>query len=161
MSDMNKVMLSGRLTRDPQLRYLQNQTAVCDFGFASGRKFKVNGEQREETAFVDCTLFGKGGEIINQYCQKGSQLIIEGRLKLDQWDDKTTGQKRSKLTVVVEEFHMIGGKAKDGQGGERSDDYKPVASRSPSRSGGYGASRETVPPADDIDPPHDDSDLPF
>jgi len=116
MSDVNKVILIGRLTRDPQLRYLPSQTAICDFGIAVGRKFKTaSGEQKQETTFLDCTAFGKPGEIINQYCQKGKELYICGRLKLDQWDDKQTGQKRSKVGVVVEEFQFIG----NGQGGQR------------------------------------------
>ena len=115
MADLNKVMLIGRLSRDPQLRYLPSQSAVCDFGFAVGRKFKTaNGEQKEETAFVDCTVFGKGAEIFNQYMAKGKQCYLEGRLRLDQWDDKTTGQKRSKLTVVVEDFQFLGSPG-DGQ----------------------------------------------
>jgi single-strand DNA-binding protein len=144
MSDLNKVMLIGRLTRDPQLRFLPSQSAVCDFGFAVGRKFKTaSGEQKEETAFIDCTLFGKGGEIFNQYMQKGSQCYLEGRLKLDQWDDKTTGQKRSKLAVVVENFQFLGG----GKGGN-----------------GRPADRENADPPHRDDVPEvqvNESDIPF
>ena len=115
MADLNKVMLIGRLTRDPQLRYLPSQSAVCDFGLAVGRKWKTpTGEQKEETAFIDCTVFGKGAEIFNQYMAKGKQVFLEGRLKFDSWDDKTTGQKRSKLNVVVEDFQFLGSPG-DGQ----------------------------------------------
>lgn len=121
MADLNKVMLIGRLSRDPQLRFLPSQSAVCDFGFAVGRKWKTaTGEQKEETCFLDCTVFGKGAEVFNQYMAKGKQCYLEGRLRLDQWDDKTTGQKRSKITVVVEDFQFLGSK-NDGQTRENAD----------------------------------------
>lgn len=146
MADLNKVMLIGRLSRDPQLRYLPSQSAVCDFGFAVGRKFKTaTGEQKEETAFVDCTVFGKGAEIFNQYMAKGKQCYLEGRLRLDQWDDKTTGQKRSKLTVVVEDFQFLGspgdgqrGQAGGGGGEEAGGGGEGGGGRSYGRPGGYG-----------------------
>lgn len=110
MADLNKVMLIGRLTRDPQLKYLPNQTPVCEFGLAVGRRFKgQDGQQREETAFIDCVLFGKGGEIFQQYMTKGRQVFVEGRLKYDTWEDKNGGGKRSKLNVVVEEFQFLDG----------------------------------------------------
>jgi single-strand DNA-binding protein len=111
VADLNKVILIGRLTRDPELKYLPSGSAVCEFGFAVGRKYKLaSGEEREESTFIDCTIFAKGGEVFNQYMKKGSQAYLEGRLKLDQWDDKTTGQKRSKLTVIVENFQFLGGR---------------------------------------------------
>jgi len=137
MADLNKVMLIGRLTRDPQLRYLPNQQAVCDFGLATGRKFKTaSGEEREETTFVDCTVFAKGAEIFNQYMNKGKMVFLEGRLKFDQWDDKTTGAKRSKLSVVVDNFQFLGGK---GEGGGGNDEGGQSSSGSGySRSGGFG-----------------------
>jgi single-strand DNA-binding protein len=145
MADLNKVMLIGRLTRDPQLRFLPSQAPVCDFGLAVGRKWKTpTGETKEETCFVDCTIFGKGGEIFSQYMAKGKQVYCEGRLRLDQWDDKTTGQKRSKLNVIVEDFQFLGSPG-DGQrsggdeggGGERQS-YGGGSGGS-QRSGGYGA----------------------
>ncbi len=176
MADLNKVMLIGRLSRDPQLRYLPSQSAVCDFGFAVGRKFKTaTGEQKEETAFVDCTVFGKGAEIFNQYMAKGKQCYLEGRLRLDQWDDKTTGQKRSKLTVVVEDFQFLGSKS-DGQGGGGDEGG---GGGGQARSGGYGSAPSRAPasrapagrPAPqqqpDSDPPYGDEqqfkddDIPF
>lgn len=129
MADLNKVMLIGRLTRDPQLKYLPSGGAVCEFGFAVGRKYKLaSGEEREESTFVDCTIFAKGGETFNQYMKKGSQAYIEGRLKLDQWDDKTTGQKRSKLSVVVENFQFLGGRG-EGGGGDAGAASRPPAAR--------------------------------
>jgi single-strand DNA-binding protein len=123
VADVNKVMLIGRLTRDCQLRFLQNQTAVCDFGFAVSRKFKTaQGEKKEESCFLDCTIFGKGGETFSQYMAKGKQCYLEGHLKLDQWDDKTTGQKRSKIGVIVENFQFLGdkssGSARPGEGAD-------------------------------------------
>jgi single-strand DNA-binding protein len=88
---------------------------VVDFGLAVNRKFKsANGEDREEVTFVDCSAFGKQAEVINQYCQKGKALLVQGRLKLDQWEDKQGGGKRSKLSVVVENFQFVGGR--DGGG---------------------------------------------
>lgn len=175
MADLNKVMLIGRLSRDPQLRYLPSQSAVCDFGFAVGRKFKTaNGEQKEETCFIDCTVFGKGAEVFNQYMAKGRQCYLEGRLRLDQWDDKTTGQKRSKLTVVVEDFQFLGTKGEGGGGGGGGDE----GGASGGRSGGYGSGPTRAPanrgggrpaPAQqpDADPPYSDEqqfkddDIPF
>ena len=117
MASFNKVLLMGNLTRDPQLKYLpSSNTAVAEFGLACNRKYRTaSGEDREEVTFVDVTAFGKQAEVINQYCQKGKPLFVEGRLKLDQWDDKNGGGKRSKLTVVIENFQFIGGR--DGAGG--------------------------------------------
>jgi single-strand DNA-binding protein len=117
MASFNQVILLGNLTRDPQLRYIpSSNTPVVDFGLACNRRFKgANGEEREEVTFVDCSAFGKQAEVINQYCQKGKQLFVQGRLKLDQWEDKQGGGKRSKLSVVVEQFQFVG--SKDGGGG--------------------------------------------
>src|SRR5438552_7757590 len=110
MANYNRIILVGNLTRDPQLRYLPSQMAVVDFGLAVNHKFKTKtGEDRDEVLFIDCSCFGRGAEVINQYCQKGKQLLVDGRLKLDTWDDKQTGQKRSKHTVVVDNFQLMGG----------------------------------------------------
>jgi single-strand DNA-binding protein len=119
MASFNQVILLGNLTRDPQLRYIpSSNTPVVDFGLACNRRFKAaNGEDREEVTFVDCSAFGKQAEVINQYCQKGKQLFVQGRLKLDQWDDKQGGGKRSKLSVVVEQFQFVGGREGGGGGG--------------------------------------------
>lgn len=121
MPSFNQVILLGNLTRDPQLRYIPaSNTPVVDFGLACNRKFKAaNGEEREEVTFVDCSAFGKTAEVINQYCQKGKALFVQGRLKLDQWEDKQGGGKRSKLSVVVENFQFVGGREEGG--GQRVD----------------------------------------
>jgi single-strand DNA-binding protein len=116
MANVNIVILMGNLTRDPQLKYLPSQTAVADFGLAVSRKFKTAaGEDKEEVLFIDCSAFGKTAETINQYCRKGKALFIEGRLKLDTWDDKQTGQKRSKHAVIVDKFQFVG--PREGGGG--------------------------------------------
>jgi single-strand DNA-binding protein len=109
MTGFNKVILMGNLTRDPQLKYLPSQTPVAEFGLAVNRRYKTaQGEDKEDVVFVELTAFGKQAETINQYCQKGKPLFVEGRLKYDQWDDKETGQKRSKLSVVVDTFQFVG-----------------------------------------------------
>src|SRR4051794_22901183 len=118
MASYNKVILMGNLTRDPQMKYLPSQTAVVEFGLACNRKYKTqSGEQKEEVTFVDCTAFGRTGEVINQYFTKGKPIFIEGRLKYDQWEDKQGGGKRHKLTVVVDNFQFVGGRDGGGGGG--------------------------------------------
>src|SRR3954451_10341179 len=115
MASFNKVLLMGNLTRDPQLKYLPSQTPVAEFGVACNRKFKsAQGEDREEVTFVDVAAFGKQAELINQYFTKGKPIFIEGRLKYDQWEDKQGGGKRSKLSVVIDNFQFIG--ARDAPG---------------------------------------------
>ena len=118
MSSYNKVILMGNLTRDPQLKYLPSQMAVAEFGIACNRKFRTqSGEDREEVTFVDCAAFGKTGELINKFFQKGKPIFIDGRLKYDQWEDKQGGGKRSKLSIVVENFQFVGGRDGGGGGG--------------------------------------------
>jgi single-strand DNA-binding protein len=108
MNGFNKVMLMGNVTRDPQLKYLPSQTPVAEFGLAVNRRYRTQqGEDREEVAFLELSAFGKQAEVINQYCQKGKPLFVEGRLKYDQWDDKETGQKRSRISVIVENFQFL------------------------------------------------------
>ena len=115
MANLNKIMLMGNLTRDVELKTLPSGTHVADFAIASSRKFKrQDGQQGEETLFVDCSAFGRTGEVIAQYLGKGSPIFVEGRLKLDQWE--TDGQKRSKHTVVVERFEFLGGGRGDASG---------------------------------------------
>lgn len=114
MASFNKVILAGNLTRDPELQHLPKGTAVTKLGMAVNRTWRTeSGEQKEEVTFVDVQFFGKPAETIAQHCHKGSSLLIEGRLRLDQWEDKQTNQKRSKLNVVGETFQFLGGK-KDG-----------------------------------------------
>jgi single-strand DNA-binding protein len=163
MASFNKVILLGNLTRDPQMRYLPSQTPIAEFGLACNRKFKTqSGEDREEVTFVDCTAFGRQAEVINQYCQKGKQLFVEGRLKYDQWEDKQGGGKRSKLTVVVENFQLLGGRNEGGGGGgpyEQSDEASAPAQRGApppraqgNRGPGAGGSPQR-PPARQSGPP--------
>jgi single-strand DNA-binding protein len=118
MASFNKVILMGNLTRDPQMKYLPSQTAVVEFGVACNRRYKTaQGEDKEEVTFVDCTSFGKQAEVINQYFTKGKPIFIEGRLKYDSWEDKQGGGKRSKITVVIENFQFVGGRDGGGGGG--------------------------------------------
>lgn len=121
MASYNKVILLGNLTRDPQLRYLPNsQTAVVDLSLATNRKWTgQDGSQRDETCFVDCTMFGKRAEVVNKYFKKGNPIFIEGRLTFDSWQAQD-GTKRSKLKVTVENFEFIGGGQRSGGGGQES-----------------------------------------
>ena len=112
---MNKVILLGRLVRDIELRYTQGGAAIGSSGIAVTRKYTLNGEKREETCFIDLTFFGKQAEVSNQYLQKGSKLLVEGRLKFDQWTDNN-GQNRSKHSVAVEVMEMLGDAKQNNQG---------------------------------------------
>lgn len=115
MAGFNKVILLGNLTRDPVLRYLPNNVAVCDLGIAVSRRWRDReGNQKEEVCFVDATAWGRQAETINQYMAKGRSILIEGRLKLDQWTGQD-GQKRSKLSVVVENFQFVGLRTETGE----------------------------------------------
>jgi single-strand DNA-binding protein len=138
MASYNKVLLMGNLTRDPEVRYTPKGTAVCDLGLAVNRVYTGdNNEKREETTFVDVTLWGKTAELAAQYLTKGRPVFIEGRLKYDTWDDKTSGQKRSKLSVVGESMQFIGAPkgASDGEGGG------PPRSSGPRAGAGGGGGR--------------------
>ncbi len=118
MPNLNKVQLMGNLTRDPEVRYTPKGTAVVDIGMAINRYFTLDdGERREETVFVDITLWGRQAEIVGQYTRKGRPLFVEGRLQLDTWDDKQSGQKRSKLKVVGDSIQLLGSKEENGGGG--------------------------------------------
>lgn len=115
----NKVFLMGNLTRDIEVRYLPNtNTPVANIGIAVNRRFRTqSGEDREETTFVDCEAFGRQAEVMSQYLQKGRPVFLEGRLKLDQWEDRQSGQQRSKLKVIVDGFQFIDGPGGSGGGG--------------------------------------------
>ena len=121
MASFNKVILIGNLTRDPQIKYTTGGTAIAELGMAIGRKWfdKTTNQQKEETTFVDVTLFGKQAEVAGQYLAKGRPVMIEGRLQLDSWEDRETGHKRSKLRVVGENLVLLGGKRDEGPGEER------------------------------------------
>jgi len=131
MASFNKVILMGNLTRDPQVRYTNSGSAVTEVGLAVNRTWfdKQANERREEVTFVDVTLWGRTAEVAGEYLAKGRPVLIEGRLQLDQWDDKETGQKRSKLRVVGENMTMLSG---GGGGGEsRSGNPSSPAAVSP------------------------------
>ena len=113
MSDLNQCTIQGRLTRDPELKYLPSQTPVCEFSVASSHKYKkANGEMVENPCFVECKIYGKRAEVVNKYFAKGDPIIVRGRLNLDRWEAQD-GSKRSKHTIFVEDFHFAGGKSKD------------------------------------------------
>ena len=119
MASFNKVILMGNLTRDPEVRYTPKGSAVADIGLAVNRVYSTdNGEKREETTFVDVTLWGRTAEIAGEYLKKGRPVLIEGRLQLDSWDDKQSGQKRSKLKVIGEGMQLLGSR----QGGGDADE---------------------------------------
>lgn len=156
MASYNKVILIGNLTRDPELRYTAKGMAIAKLGLAVGRKWRNEaGEMQEETTFVDVDAFGRQAETIGQYLKKGRPIMIEGRLRLDQWDDKATGQKRSKLGVVLEVFQFLdsGGRAGGETAGESS---APAAGSSTGR-----VAKATPPPADDADALPSEDDVPF
>jgi len=116
MANYNKVILVGNLTRDPQLSYLPSQTAACEIGLAVNRRWRgQDGQQREETCFVDCRCYGKQAETLNQYVRKGNPLLVEGRLQYATWEGKD-GTKRSKLRVIIERFQFLGAAAGGGRG---------------------------------------------
>lgn len=126
MASLNKVIIMGNLTRDPELKYTPNGTAVAELGLAMNRRYKDgNGVAKEDTTFVDLTLWGRTAEIANEYLRKGDSALIEGRLTLDQWDDKQTGQKRSKLRVTGEQLTMLGQKPQREQSQEQPHEQPP------------------------------------
>ena len=126
----NKVILMGNLTRKPEVRFLPNGTAVCQFGLAVNRRYKdAQGEMKDEATFVDVTFFGKRGEAFAKFHDKGKVAFIEGSLRLDQWDDKQTGEKRSKLYVVGDDWQFVGGKGEVERQIAPSEDRGPVTTR--------------------------------
>src|SRR6185369_11294407 len=118
MPSLNKVLLMGNLTRDPELRVTPKGTPICQFSLAINRQFKMeSGESREEVIYVDVEAWGKQGETISKYVTKGRPLFVEGRLRLDQWEDKNTKEKRSRMKVVLENFQFLGDSRGGGAGG--------------------------------------------
>jgi single-strand DNA-binding protein len=133
MASLNKVLLMGNMTRDPQLSYLPSQTPVIEFGIAMSRKFKKqDGTMAEDTCFVDCRLFGKRAEVVNKYFKKGDPIFVEGRLQYDSWEKD--GKKNSKIRVFVENFEFVG--KGGGKGGGDS---------APTGGGDFGASHDSDP----------------
>ena len=136
MASFNKVILLGNLTRDPEVRYTPKGSAVCDLGIAINRQYTLDsGEKREEVTFVDVVLWARLAEIAGEYLKKGRPIFIEGRLQLDTWDDKQSGQKRSKLRVIGETMQLLGGRppgtggggaAEGAEGGREARSTKPA-----------------------------------
>jgi single-strand DNA-binding protein len=148
MPSLNKVMLMGNLTKDAELRYLPGGQAVLEFRLAVTRKFRTQqGEDKEETCFIDVNLWGKRGEAVSQYLTKGKPLFVEGRLQLDEWDDKESGQKRSKMRVVAENIEFIGGGRAAEGGGEGGAPGAGGYQQQRGAGGGYGAPRGAPPAA--------------
>ena len=118
MANLNKVLLMGNLTRDPEVRYTPKGTAVTELGIAVNRIYTgENGEKREEVTFVDVTVWGRTAENVGEYLKKGRPVFIEGRLQLDSWEDKQSGQKRNKLKVVADNVQFLGSRGSGGGGG--------------------------------------------
>lgn len=147
MPNLNRVMLMGNLTRDPELRYLPNNTAVVNFAIAMNRRWRSqDGEQREETTFVDCSAFSRTAEVINQYLKKGRPIFIEGRLRQERWQDKESGANRSKLSIVVESFEFLDSRGGDAASGSDVGAGTSGGSQSYAKSGAsVGAEAQTTP----------------
>ena len=148
MPSYNKVLLMGNLTRDVQLKSLPSGQAIAEIAIAINRKFKTkDGQDREEVTYVDCECWGPRAEVINKYFSKGKPIFIEGRLRLDSWEDKD-GQKRSKMRVVIDDFQFVEGRGGGGGGGGGGDEgYAPSRSSGGSRggSGHSGIQEEEIP----------------
>ncbi len=155
MANVNKVILIGNVTRDPEVKFTPKGSAVTDVGLAINRNYTLdNGDKREEVTFLEVTFWGRQAETIGEYVKKGRSIYVEGRLQLDTWDDKQSGQKRSKLRVVGENFQFLG--AKPGGSSSGGGDYE---------GGGHSeqrpqhrAARPTAPPQASAEP---DDDIPF
>jgi single-strand DNA-binding protein len=152
MASYNKVLLMGNLTRDPEIRYTPKGTAVAELGVAVNRVYSTdNGERREETTFVDVTVWGRQAETASEYLKKGRPVFVEGRLQMDTWEDKQSGQKRSKLKVVADQVTFLGARSEGGEGG---------APRPQRPAGGAPAPRNREPVDPDLQPAPED-DIPF
>jgi len=155
MASFNKVILMGNLTRDPELRYTPKGTAIAKIGLAVNRVWTTEtGEKKEEVTFVDVDVFGRTAENVGQYMRKGRPIMVEGRLKLDQWDDKQTGQKKSKLGVGAEPVQFLGSAPGAGEGGGGG------GSPAPARPRPAPAAPSAEPPLQGDAPPESD-DVPF
>lgn len=160
MANLNKVMLIGNLTRDPEIKYTPKGTAVAQIGLAVNRVWSNDsGEKQEETTFVDVELWGRQAEIAGEYLKKGRPVFIEGRLKLDSWDDKATGQKRSKMKVVGEQLQLLGGREGGGGGGGGEREYSDSRPSRPAQRPSAPPQRNKPPVDPDLDAAEDD--IPF
>lgn len=159
MRGFNKVIIAGNLTADPELKYTPKGTAIARLRLAVNRSYKTDtGETREEVTYVDVDAWGQQGEVISQYFRKGKPILVEGRLKLDTWDDKATGQKRSKLGVVLESFTFLDARAQDGGGVGGGAPVPPPSRPRPSQP------QASAPPSaqeSDGPPPIEEDDVPF
>jgi len=142
MASYNRVVLVGNLTRDPELRYIPSGAAVSEIGLAVNDRIKRDGQWVDEATFVEVTLWARTAEIANEYLSRGSSVLIEGRLKLDSWENNE-GQKRSKLRVIADRLVMLGGRAGGGGGGGGNRDSSPR----PATAG--AVSNHSGPPAQD------------
>jgi single-strand DNA-binding protein len=155
MANLNRVLLIGNLTRDPETRYTPKGTAVTDIALAVNRQWKDDsGEKKEEVTFVDVTLWGRQAEIAQEYLRKGRPVFIEGRLQLDTWDDKQSGQKRSRLRVVAENIQLLGSRENEGGGGS-------VAHAPAPRPAAHPAPAAKPQPKPDPDLDSEPDDIPF
>lgn len=159
MASFNKVILMGNLTRDPESRVTPGGLTICKLSIAVNRVYSTqDGERKEEVTFVDCDAFGRQAETISKFMTKGRGIMIEGRLRLDQWEDQQSGQKRSKLGVVVENFQFVGGRGDEAGGSSGGgSDYED---RSPPSRPQHAAPQRSAPPP----PPQNnnfDDDVPF
>lgn len=157
MTSFNKVIIAGNVARDIEVRSLPNGTAVADVSLAINSTWKgKDGQKHEDVTFVDCTLWGKTAEIAGEYLKKGSAVLFEGALKQESWEDKTSGQKRSKLKVTVETMQFLGEKPGGNKGGNGSSGggYKQGNQRGGQQSNQRGG-------RSNYDQSSDDSDTPF
>jgi len=132
--NLNRVLFAGNFVRDPEVRFFANERAVASFTLASNRRSKsADGVPKEEVTFAEFEAWGRDAELIGQYCQKGKGIFIEGRLRLDQWDDKKTGEKRSKLKIVVERFQFVDSGKGERQAGDAGEGGQDEPAPQPSR----------------------------
>lgn len=132
MATFNKVILVGNLTRDPELRVTPKGTAICTFGLAVNRQFKdENGQNRDEVLFIDVEAWGKQGELVSKYLSRGSPALVEGRLKLDQWEDKQSGEKRSKIKLVLENVQFLSASPKNEDPADAADEQSAPEESAP------------------------------
>lgn len=160
MGNVNKVFLMGNLTRAPELRYTPSGTPICEFGLATNRRYTTrDGEQREDTCFVDITMWGRRGVVISEYLHKGDPIFVEGRLNYDSWEGQD-GRRRSRLTVTAEDFQFVGGAGGGGEGGSARGGRSGGSRKPPQR-------REERRPDESADEPADegfdvaDDEIPF
>lgn len=149
MASFNKVIIAGNLTRDPELRYTPKGTAVARITLAVNRTYAgEDGQRKEEVSYIDVDVWGRQAETIGQYMKKGRPLLVEGRLKLDSWEDKNTKQKMSKLKVVLESFAFIDSNRGDGESGAPAPArQRPAAAAAPS---GEPLEGDAPPESDDV-----------